>query len=43
MCPACRTNETTTSFQGVIIILDIESEIAKKLKIESPGKYAIRV
>ncbi len=43
ICPACKTNDTTTSFQGIIVILDTESEIAKRLKIEVPGKYAIRV
>jgi RNA polymerase subunit RPABC4/transcription elongation factor Spt4 len=43
ICPACKTNETTTSFQGLVVILDTDSEIAKRLKIETPGKYAIRV
>ncbi|MFC2143481.1 transcription elongation factor subunit Spt4 [Candidatus Aenigmatarchaeota archaeon] len=43
MCPVCKTNDTTTTFQGAVIIFDIESEIAKKLNITSPGSYAIRV
>lgn len=43
MCPACKTNETTTSFQGVVVIFDIQSEIAKRLNIETPGRYAVRV
>ena len=42
-CPVCKTNETTTNFQGVVVIFDIESEIAKRLGITAPGKYAIRV
>lgn len=42
-CPVCKTNDTTTSFQGVVIIFDTESEIAKRLGITAPGKYAIRV
>jgi len=42
-CPVCNTNETTTSFQGVVMIFDAESAIAKKLGITAPGKYAIRV
>lgn len=42
-CPVCQVNETTTSFQGVVLILDTESAIAKKLGITAPGKYAIRV
>ena len=42
-CPNCNKNETTTSFQGVVWIIDTESELAKKLGITAPGKYAIRV
>ncbi len=42
-CPYCNANETTTSFQGVVMIFDPESELAKKLGITAPGKYALRV
>ena len=42
-CPVCKTQDTTTTFQGVVIIFDVESEIAKKLGITAPGKYAVRV
>lgn len=41
-CPVCQ-GETTRNFQGVVVIFDIESDIAKKLEITAPGKYAIRV
>ena len=41
-CPVCKA-ETTTSFQGTVIILDGESELAKKLGITAPGTYAIKV
>lgn len=43
MCPVCKANETTTSFQGTIVVFDVSSEIAKKLKITEPGKYAVKV
>jgi DNA-directed RNA polymerase subunit E" len=43
ICPVCKTKNTTRSFQGVVVIFDTESEIAKKLNITAPGKYAIRV
>ncbi len=43
ICPACKVNDTTTTFQGVVIIYDTESDIAKKLETTVPGKYAIRV
>lgn len=42
VCSECN-GETTTNFQGIVIILDVESEIAKKLGIDVPGTYAIRV
>ena len=31
-CPVCKTSNITTSFQGVIEIFDVDSEIAKKLE-----------
>ncbi len=43
VCPVCKDSETTTSFQGIVVIFDPESEIAKKLGITEPGKYAIKV
>ncbi|MFH1630698.1 MAG: transcription elongation factor subunit Spt4 [Candidatus Aenigmatarchaeota archaeon] len=43
ICPNCKSGETTTSFQGIITVFDINSDIAKKLGITAPGKYALRV
>lgn len=43
ICPVCKTSEVTSSFQGVVVIFDVQSEIAKKLGITVPGKYAIKV
>ena len=42
-CPVCKTDDLTTTFQGVVVIFDVESEAAKKMGITSPGTYAIRV
>lgn len=42
-CPVCKTSNITTNFQGTIIIFDVNSEVAKKLGITAPGKYAIKV
>ena len=42
LCPVCKT-ETTTNFQGIVVIFDTESAIAKKMGITAPGTYAIRV
>jgi len=43
VCPVCKSTDLTSSFQGVVVIFDTESEIAKKLGITAPGKYAIKV
>jgi len=43
LCPVCHSTDVTTNFQGVVVIFDVESEFAKKLKLSAVGKYAIRV
>jgi len=42
-CPVCKTSNITTSFQGTIVIFDVNSDVAKKLGVTAPGKYAIKV
>lgn len=43
-CPVCKTKELTENWQGVVIVFKPEeSEIAKELNFESPGKYAVKV
>lgn len=41
-CPVCKTDNLTSSFQGIIVVFDPSSEIAKRLGITAPGKYAIK-
>lgn len=41
-CPVCKTDDVRSA-QGIIVIFDTNSEIAKKMGITSPGKYALRV
>jgi DNA-directed RNA polymerase subunit E" len=44
ICPVCKESQLTASWKGFIVILDPEkSELAKKLKITIPGKYALRL
>jgi len=43
ICPNCKAGETTPNFQGIIFVFDRESEIAKKIGITEPGKYALKV
>jgi len=43
-CPVCKSRDLSASWKGLVIINDPnESEIAKNLNIETPGKYAIFV
>lgn len=43
VCPICKSTDLTTSFQGIVVIFDTNSEIAQKLGITAPGKYALKV
>lgn len=43
-CPVCGSTDLTEDWEGAFIVLDVErSLLAKKLGIEKPGKYAIKV
>ncbi len=42
-CAVCGSKDLTRNWKGIVVIWDVESEIAKKLNISAPGKYAIQV
>lgn len=42
-CPNCKSTNLSTSWKGLVIILDANSEIAKALNVSEPGKYALYV
>ena len=43
-CPVCKGTAFTTFWRGYVVIIDPEkSEIAKKMGITTPGKYALRL
>jgi len=43
-CPKCGGNSFTTFWKGYVVILDPEkSQIAEKMGIHVPGKYALRL
>lgn len=43
-CPLCKGTDFTTTWSGRVIVLDpTKSEIAKKMDISVPGKFALRV
>ncbi len=43
ICPICKTSHLTDDWNGMVVIFDLNSEIAKKLNISGLGKYALRV
>ncbi|MHA1398799.1 MAG: transcription elongation factor subunit Spt4 [Candidatus Heimdallarchaeaceae archaeon] len=43
-CPNCRVQDLSSEYMGEVFILNVEeSEIAKRMNITSPGRYALRV
>ena len=44
ICPVCKESNFSRSWKGVVVIVDrAESEIAKIMSIEVPGKYCLWV
>jgi len=44
VCPNCKATSFSEDFSGLLIILDPEkSQIAKKVGIKTPGRYALKV
>ena len=43
VCPVCGSTQFSEAWEGMIIIIDKESVLAKNLNIEKPGGYAIKV
>ncbi|MEM5790939.1 MAG: transcription elongation factor subunit Spt4 [Candidatus Aenigmatarchaeota archaeon] len=42
-CPRCKSTNLSTSWKGLVIILNKDSEIAKALEMEEEGSYALYV
>ena len=43
-CPVCNSTDFANTYRGAVLIVDSKnSEIAKALNVNSPGKYALRV
>jgi DNA-directed RNA polymerase subunit E" len=43
-CPMCKGTTFTTFWRGYVVIINPEkSEIAKKMGIQVPGKYALQL
>lgn len=43
ICPSCQSTNLSTSWKGLVVITDTESEIAKLLNITEKGRYALYV
>lgn len=43
LCPVCKSSDLTKNWKGVLLVVDADSEIAKKAGVTAPGKYAVRV
>lgn len=43
VCPFCKSADLSTSWKGVAIIMNPESEIAKTLEIGETGTYSLYV
>lgn len=42
-CPVCKSSNLSTSWKGLIIINDVNSELGKMLNVAEPGRYALYV
>ncbi|MCY0850546.1 transcription elongation factor subunit Spt4 [Sulfuracidifex metallicus] len=40
-CPVCDGQYFTDEWEGMVIIIDLESDIAKLMGVQKPWKYAI--
>lgn len=43
-CPACHGSNLSKDWLGFVVVTDVpHSVIAKKMQIDAPGKYALKV
>ena len=42
-CPFCKSTNLSSSWKGMVIIINPESEVAKNLEIKEVGTYALYV
>jgi DNA-directed RNA polymerase subunit E" len=43
VCPVCKSTNLSTSWKGLVVVLNPNSEIAKKLNLNKEGRYALYV
>ncbi|MEK6918514.1 MAG: transcription elongation factor subunit Spt4 [Nanoarchaeota archaeon] len=43
-CPSCGSNEYVKDYKGILVVFDpVNSDIAKSMKINNAGEYAVKV
>ncbi|MBI4392647.1 MAG: DNA-directed RNA polymerase, subunit E'' [Euryarchaeota archaeon] len=43
-CPSCRGTNLSKDWAGYVVVIDAKrSVLAKKMNIDAPGKYALKV
>lgn len=44
VCPNCGNRDFSEEWEGVVVIFDVEnSQVAKRLNITKPGRYAVKL
>jgi RNA polymerase subunit RPABC4/transcription elongation factor Spt4 len=43
VCPFCKSTNLSSSWKGLVVVIDADSEIAKILNVNEPGRYALYV
>jgi DNA-directed RNA polymerase subunit E" len=44
VCPNCKSTSLSDDWSGLVVIMDpASSEVAKRMAITAPGRYALRV
>jgi DNA-directed RNA polymerase subunit E" len=44
ICPNCKSSNLSDDWTGLLIVIDAQtSEVAQKMGIKAPGRYAVRV
>jgi DNA-directed RNA polymerase subunit E" len=44
ICPNCKSTNLSDDWSGLVVIMDpANSEVAKRMGITAPGRYAVRV
>jgi DNA-directed RNA polymerase subunit E" len=43
VCPVCKSTNMSSSWKGIVVVVDTSSDVAKALNIVEPGKYALYV